>query len=121
MAITQPPIFPPALQRRFDEFFYEDHHEYGYENHGGHHYHDHPDEYYYPRRDPYHRDLDLSFTSSTLYRDVSYYPRPRVIRNPRDHRNFPGNQPAGVLGVNRRLLKFIRERVNEVAFVVQGP
>ena len=130
--------------RRFDGdyFQFSDHQEYSYENSGQ--YHDHDYNEYPSRNDPYkapdphhdhyvhhddfdqHDHYDLHSASAysslaTLYRDVTYYPRRPVIRNPRDSRFFPGNEPAGVLGVSPRLIAFIESRVNSIAFIVQGP
>ena len=48
----------------------------------------------------------------TIYRDR--YSPPREIRNPRDFRNFPGNEPGGVKGVNSKLLNFITGHVMEL-------
>ena len=139
-----------VAQRKFDDFFeYQDQEVYSYENSGHYHNHDyrllHPkitkkkfkkhDPYKAPNppTDHYHddyiefheKDLDLDYhvdfhSTSTIYRDVNYYPRRPTIRNPRDFRNFPGNQPAGVLGVNGRLIRFVRRRVNPLAFAIQG-
>lgn len=131
-------------RRRFDDFFaYEDHQSYNFKDSGQ--YHDH-DYQVYPRQhhhqhDPYdapdphfqhhdhhqqeHDDYvhfnDVHQDFATIYRDVTFYPRRPVIRNPRDSRFFPGNEPAGVFGVDSRLLEFIRRRVNRVASVVQEP
>ena len=134
-------------QRKFDDFFeYQDQEVYSYENSG--HYHDHdyrvhpkitkkkfkkhdpykapnpPTDHYHDDYVEFHeKDLDLDYHvdfHSTIYRDVSYYPRRPTIRNPRDFRNFPGNQPAGVLGVDGRLIRFVRRRVNPLAFAIQG-
>lgn len=46
---------------------------------------------------------------------------PKVIRNPRDNRFFPGNEPAGIEGISPALFHFITMHVNQVSFFVQGP
>ena len=35
------------------------------------------------------------------------------------HRFFPGNKPAGVRGITKKLLYFIQRRVNPLGFVVR--
>ena len=70
-------------------------------------------------------DLDLQYKRQddfheTIYRDVRYQARRPTIRNPRDSRFFKGNQPAGVLAVNRRLIRFVQRNVNPLAFAIQG-
>ena len=76
------------------------------------HFGDHDDHHYF--------DNDHEF-SDPMYREVEYHPPPPVIRNPRDSRFYPGNEPAGVLGVTPQLIQLIRERVNPVAFAIQEP
>ena len=71
------------------------------------------------------KDLDLQYKSqddfhSTIYREVRYQARRPTIRNPRDSRFFKGNQPAGVLAVNKRLIRFVQRNVNPLAFAIQG-
>ena len=56
-----------------------------------------------------------------LYRDVVYGGPKKVIRNPRDSRFFPGNVPAGIMGLTPKLMDFITMHVNQVSFYVQGP
>ena len=124
--------------RRFDDYFFE---EYGYQSAGE--YHDRDFQEYPPKNDPYkapdppleHLDQirihdhyidddpyeDHFGYFATIFRDVSYYPRKPTIRNPRDHRFFPGNEPAGILGVTPADLEFIRTRVNDAAYYVQAP
>ena len=41
-----------------------------------------------------------------------------VIRNKRDSRFFPGNKPAGILGITKKLLFFIENHVNGIGFQV---
>ena len=41
-----------------------------------------------------------------------------MIRNKRDSRFFPGNKPAGILGITKKLLFFIENHVNGVGFQV---
>ena len=50
--------------------------------------------------------------SEPLYYDVRYDLPEDIIRNKRDSRFFPGNQPAGVMGITKELLNFIQEVVN---------
>ena len=71
------------------------------------------------------KDLDLQYKRqddfhSTIYREVRYQARRPTIRNPRDSRFFKGNQPAGVLAVNKRLIRFVQRNVNPLAFAIQG-
>ena len=134
--------------RKFDDFFaYHDESEYSYENSGEYYDHDYQkypkikkkkrkyDPYKAPNppKDHYHdeyvefheeKELDLDYFDSdhhtTIFRDVTYHPRRPTIRNPRDSRFFPGNEPAGVLGVNGRLIRFVRRYVNPHAFAIQG-
>ena len=39
-------------------------------------------------------------------------------RNKRDSRFFPGNKPAGILGITKKLLFFIENHVNGIGFQV---
>ena len=41
-----------------------------------------------------------------------------IIRNKRDSRFFPGNKPAGILGITKKLLFFIENHVNGIGFQV---
>ena len=41
-----------------------------------------------------------------------------MIRNKRDSRFFPGNKPAGILGITKKLLFFIENHVNGIGFQV---
>ena len=43
-----------------------------------------------------------------------------TIRNPRDSRFFPGNEPAGIKGITKPLLEFIKNHVNPIGFGVGG-
>ena len=56
--------------------------------------------------------FDQSNFSETLFYDVRFDLPEDIIRNRRDSRFFPGNQPAGVKGITKELLEFIRHRVN---------
>ena len=56
--------------------------------------------------------FDQSDFSETLFYDVRFDLPEKIIRNRRDSRFFPGNQPAGVKGITKELLEFIRHRVN---------
>ena len=135
------------IQRRFDDYFFE---EYAYQSAGEYHDHDfqvYPSRRVPKKVDPYKapdppldhlldhhgrihdhyiepifedRDYHHGYFA-TIFRDVSYYPRKPTIRNPRDDRFFPGNEPAGVLGLTPADIEFIRTRVNDVASYVQGP
>ena len=61
------------------------------------------------------RIFDGSFNfdeTETLFYDVRFDLPEKIIRNRRDSRFFPGNQPAGVKGITKELLEFIRHRVN---------
>ena len=135
-------------QRRFDDYFYGE--KYAYESADEYHHRDYQEYPEKPNKDPYKapdpprdhlesygrdhhdhyvdhdhdfHDLDGGYHGyfATIFRDVSYYPRKPVIRNPRDDRFFPGNEPAGVLGLAPQDIEFIRTRVNDVASYVQGP
>ena len=117
--------------RRFDDYFFE---EYGYQSAGEYHDRDYQE---YPKSDPYKAPdppririhdqyIDDPYEDhfgyfATIFRDVSYYPRKPTIRNPRDNRFFPGNEPAGILGLTPADLEFIRRRVNAAASYVQVP
>ena len=68
-----------------------------------HHFHDEYVELFNEKSSDFH---------STIFRDVRYQARRPTIRNPRDSRFFKGNQPAGVLGVNKRLIRFVQKNVN---------
>ena len=76
-----------------------------------HHFHDEYVELFNEKSSDFH---------STIYRDVRFQARRPTIRNPRDSRFFKGNQPAGVLGVNKRLIRFVQRNVNPLAFAIQG-
>ena len=134
--------------RKFDDFFaYHDESDYSYENSGEYYDHDYqkypkikkkrrkydpykapnpPKDHYHDEYVEFHEDkeIDLDYLDSdhhtTIFRDVTYHPRRPIIRNPRDSRFFPGNEPAGVLGVNGRLIRFVRRYVNPHAFAIQG-
>ena len=41
-----------------------------------------------------------------------------TCRNKRDSRFFPGNKPAGILGITKKLLFFIENHVNGIGFQV---
>ena len=56
--------------------------------------------------------------SKTLFYDVRYDLPEDIIRNKRDSRFAPGNQPAGVKGITKELLEFIKNRVNPVGFEI---
>ena len=53
-----------------------------------------------------------------LFYDVRYDLPEDIIRNKRDSRFFPGNQPAGVKGITKELLEFIKNRVNPLGFEI---
>jgi hypothetical protein len=94
----------PRAEEGFPEY-HEDHedHEYDYEE---------------------GEDLGFEYHSGyegELFRDHSKKGQAKMVRNPRDNRNFPGNQPAGINGVTPKLLQFITGHVNQVSFEVQGP
>ena len=56
--------------------------------------------------------------SETLFYDVRYDLPEDIIRNKRDSRFAPGNQPAGVKGITKELLEFIKDRVNPLGFEI---
>ena len=60
-----------------------------------------------------------SYFSEPLFYDVRYDLPEDIIRNKRDSRFFPGNQPAGVKGITKELLQFIKDRVNPLGFHVE--
>ena len=56
--------------------------------------------------------------SKTLFYDVRYDLPEDIIRNKRDSRFAPGNQAAGVKGITKELLEFIKNRVNPLGFEI---
>ena len=72
--------------------------------------------------DDYHDDYhDYHLYEGEIFRDVDYLERPKIIRNPRDHRHFPGIVPAGIGGITPNLYRFIKGHVNKLSLYVQGP
>ena len=69
----------------------------------------------------YDEYADYAYYEGEIFRDYDYHERPKVIRNPRDHRFFPGIVPAGIGGMSPKLLKLIQGHVNQVSYYVQGP
>jgi hypothetical protein len=62
--------------------------------------------------------LDQSDFSETLFYDVRFDLPEDIIRNRRDSSFFPGNKPAGVKGITKELLDFIKHKVNPLGFEV---
>ena len=62
--------------------------------------------------------FDQSDFSETLFYDVRFDLPEAIIRNRRDSSFYPGNQPAGVKGITKGLLEFIRHRVNPMGLEV---
>ena len=50
------------------------------------------------------------------YRDVRFDLPENIIRNKRDSRFYPGNEPAGARGITKELLQFIINQVNPIGF-----
>ena len=42
----------------------------------------------------YHGGDDYHLYEGEIFRDVDYLERPKIVRNPRDHRYFPGIVPG---------------------------
>ena len=78
------------------------------------------DDYDYGDYSDYHHGGDGRGGGDLIYRDEQYLGVGKVVRNPRDHRNFPGVVPAGIDGISPKLFRFITTHVNEVSYFVQG-
>ena len=62
--------------------------------------------------------VDTTDFSESQFYDVRFDLPEDIIRNKRDSRFFPGTQPAGVKGITKELLDFIKHRVNPLGFEV---
>ena len=65
---------------------------------------------------PDYEFMDSAGFSDPLFYDVRFDLPEDIIRNKRDSRFFPGTQPAGVKGITKELLQFIKHRVNPLGF-----
>ena len=63
---------------------------------------------------------DQDFRDTIYYDGSQYYPPLQIIRNKRDSRFFPGNEPAGVRGITKNILFFIQKKVNPLGFIVNS-